>query len=128
MARLPSINFGSLFATFVFLAIIVLLSIKIFEAFTHGVDTISKFNEERVKLEQLQQINAELKSQVEHYASLEYKKMYARENLNLGDKNENLYYIDRPDESLVIEELPEREVEITLADNISFWKKLILDQ
>lgn len=124
--RLLNVNFSSLIVSAFFIMVMVTLSVNIYNTFTNGIETIDKFRAEQEKLDELQRINAELKDQVEHYASLEYKKIYARDNLNLGEQNETLYYINRPDESLIIEELPEQEVEITFDDNISYWKKLIL--
>lgn len=125
--HLPKINLGSMFISFVFLAFIVIMSVNIYNTFTNGVETIESFREEQTKLDALIEVNEDLKNQVEHYSSLEYKKIYARENLNLGDTNERLYYVDRPDENLIIEELPQQEVQITFKDNISYWKKLILN-
>lgn len=124
--RFININWGSMFTSFILLLFITVLAINNYNAFVKGAETMESFQQEQEKLDQLRNMNADLQNQVEHFDSLEYKKIYARENLNLGDKNETLYYVDRPKTGLEIEELPVVVQEVTLQDNFSYWKKLIL--
>lgn len=124
--RFLNLNWGSLAVSAVVILIIIILGTNIYNTYVNGMNTINEFQQEQKKLEDLKALNDDLQKQVDHYSSLEYKKIYARENLNLADSNESLYYIDRPDEELQIEGLPTKQQEITFQDNISYWRKLIL--
>jgi len=128
LAKFPDFKFdwGRLFLVIFFTAVVFWLGSNIYTAYNKGVDTIAKLETERTKLDNLRVQNAKLKEDLNHYESLEYKKIYARENLNMADKNEWLYYVDRPKPIEIIEGLPEQKVQITMVDSFSYWKKLIL--
>jgi cell division protein FtsB len=117
---------NSIFVWFVCIGILFDLGFNIYTAFNKGVDTITKFQQEEQKLAALIVENNDLQKQEGQYNSLEYKRIYARENLNLADKNETLYYIDRKKAPQQIEQLPEDVMQITLQDNVTWWEKLIL--
>ena len=120
------IDFSGVLIRFIYLGVFFVLGVNIYTAFNKGVDTINKFQIEEQKLADLIAENKTLEKQENQYNSLEYKRIYARENLNLAGKNETLYYVDRKKEQPQIEQLPEDVVHITLANNIDWWKKLIL--
>jgi hypothetical protein len=94
--------------------------------FNKGIDDSKRFQSEEARLEQLKREQEILQKEVEQYGSIEYKKIYARENLNLAEKKETLYYVERENRILEIERLPEDMMQISLEDNVYWWKKLIL--
>ena len=120
------ISFTDIFANISYVVIIVVLGINIFTTFNKGLDDTRKFQAEQTKLKVLQDENIRLTQELEKYGSIEYKRIYARENLNLAEKKETLYYVDRKNINLDIEKLPEDTVQINLDDNLFWWKKLIL--
>jgi cell division protein FtsB len=124
--RLREFSLNSIFIWFVCTGILFVLGFNIYTAFNKGVDTITKFQQEEQKLAALIVENNDLQKQESQYNSLEYKRIYARENLNLADKNETLYYIDRKKAPQQIEQLPEDVMQITLDNNVQWWEKLIL--
>jgi len=124
--RLNNINFKSLFVNLLYFGAIIYLGSNIFMTFNKGYGDFKRFQTEEARLEQLKIEKAELEKEVEQYGSIEYKKIYARENLNLAEKNETLYYVERPNTALEIEKLPEDTMNISLQDNVYWWKKLIL--
>ena len=121
-----SFNWGSIFWSFFFVFVIIGLSMNIYRAYTTGVDTINNFKQEQQKLEDLKVVNDQLQNEVKQYESIEYKKMYARDNLALADKNESLYYVDRPQPTPQIEGLVTPTMSIGLSNNAEVWEKLIL--
>lgn len=124
--RLSEFNLSTFLIRLIFIGILIVMSINIYTAFNKGIDTLARFQDEEQKLINLQEEKAQLQKQESQYNSLEYKRIYARENLNLADRNETLYYIDRKKEPLKIEQLPEDVMLITLENNVEWWKKLIL--
>ena len=120
------INFGDLFVNIFYLIVIVYLGINIFTTFNKGVEDTKKFQTEQTKLNELQLENDRLTQELKQYDSIEYKRIYARENLNLGERKETLYYVERKQDALDIEKLPEDTIQIDLNDNFYWWKKLIL--
>ncbi len=124
--RVKTPNWNKVFGVVISCAVILGLGINILNSFNKGMDTVSKFHEEEQKLQALQNENKNLQNLVRDYESIDYQKIYARENLNLGEKGEKLYYIDRPVDLTNIEELPKEQMAITFQDNFAYWKKLIL--
>jgi len=106
--------------------IILFLGLNIFTTFNKGMEDVRKFQLEQVKLKELKDENARLNQELEKYGSIEYKRIYARENLNLAEKKETLYYIERDSGSKEIEKLPADTIQINLEDNFFWWKRLIL--
>jgi len=125
--RLGDINYSAILINIFYFVVILFLGMNIFTTFNKGVEDIKKFQAEQTTLDRLLAENAKLKQEVEQYNSIEYKKIYARENLNLAEKNETLYYIDRPQAVQQIDKLPEDTIQISLDNNAFWWQKLILD-
>jgi cell division protein FtsB len=120
------INVTDIFVNLFYLVVIVFLGMNIFTTFNKGIEDAKKFQTEQIKLQKLLDENKKLADELEQYSSIEYKKIYARENLNLAEKNETLYYVERRSDSQEIEKLPEDTIQINLEDNFYWWKKLIL--
>lgn len=127
-ARFPKLQFswGKFGSVLLQLTVIIALVANIIATFTKGVETQTALADEQKRLEALEIENKTLLNEVEHFASIEYKKIYARDNLNLAEKNESLYYVDRPEYDMEIEGLPEKKIEITFKDNLAYWGKLLL--
>lgn len=124
--NLKNINFKSLLINLFYFTAIIYLGSNILMTFNKGVEDQRRFEAEKTRLEQLQLEKTALEKEVTQYGSIEYKKIYARENLNLAEKNETLYFVDRPNTALEVEKLPEDTMSISLQDNVYWWKKLIL--
>jgi cell division protein FtsB len=124
--RSKEINFKAQLLNLFYLLVILFLGSQIVITFNNGFEDLKRFQAEEARLSQLKQENEELKRAVEQYSSIEYKKIYARENLNLAEKQETLYYVERENTVLEIEKLPEDTMQISLEDNVYWWKKLIL--
>ena len=124
--NLRNINFKYLLLNLLYLGAVIYLGSNILMTFNKGYDDIRRFQAEEARLEQLKAEQSTLQKEVEQYGSIEYKKIYARENLNLAEKNETLYFVDRPSTAIAVEKLPEDTMSISLQDNVYWWKKLIL--
>lgn len=124
--NLKKINFKSFFINLFYFVAIIYLGSNVLMIFNKGVEDQRRFETEKARLEQLKLEKAALEIEVAEYGSIEYKKIYARENLNLAERNETLYFVDRPNNALEVEKLPEDTMSISLQDNVYWWKKLIL--
>jgi len=124
--NLKKINFKSFFINLFYFVTIIYLGSNVLMIFNKGVEDQRRFETEKARLEQLKLEKAALEIEVAEYGSIEYKKIYARENLNLAERNETLYFVDRPNNALEVEKLPEDTMSISLQDNVYWWKKLIL--
>ena len=120
-----NINWWNIFGRLILLLIIIGLSANIYSTFQKGYTTAERFQVEQEKLELIKKENDELKDQVKEYASIEYKRIYARDNLNLAHPNETIYLIDRPIELPEIEKLPEDTIRIKFEDKAIYWTKLL---
>jgi cell division protein FtsB len=124
--RFHEVDFKSILVNVFYFALIIYMGSYILMTFNKGVDDSKRFQSEEARLEQLKKEQEILQKEVEQYGSIEYKKIYARENLNLAEKKETLYYVERENRILEIERLPEDMMQISLEDNAYWWKKLIL--
>jgi hypothetical protein len=93
------------------------------KAYNRGMDNLKKFDEEQAATNVLIAQNEELKNLYRYYSSIDYKKIYARDNLNLGERGETLYVIEK-DEELDVER-KEPKIEPRIIDNLSLWRKLL---
>lgn len=109
-----------------FIIIIVGLTINIWNSYEKGLHNSKVIAQEEAKLAKLEDENQDLTEQVQYYSSIEYKRIYARENQNLAEPGERLYFIERDDEELVIDYIKEETDKIELQNNSYWWKKLIL--
>jgi hypothetical protein len=108
-----------------FILLITALSFNVYTAYNKGVANIRGINEEEGRLDNLLTENQKLATLERYYGSLEYKRIYARDKLNLAQPNETLYYVDRPD-AATIEQLPQTPSKVSFDNNLLWWKKLIL--
>jgi cell division protein FtsB len=123
--RNVNINWGRVLADIFFIIIILALGINIYITFDKGLSTMERFNEEQEKLNAILGEHEELTEQVKEYESLEYKRIYARDNLNLGHDNETIYYIERQGDPLDIEPLEEDKMRIDFKDKKAYWLELL---
>jgi len=123
---LDKLNFSDIFVNLFYFIVIIFLGLNIFTTFNKGMEDLRKFQAEQTKLKGLQEENVRLQKELERYGSIEYKRIYARENLNLAEKQETLYYVERQKDYQEIEKLPEDTIQINFDDNFFWWKKLIL--
>jgi cell division protein FtsB len=119
------INWGTFLSKLFYFTVIAGLAINIYITFEKGLTTAARFEEEQAKLDSIMQENSQLIEQVREYDSLEYKRIYARDNLNLGHANETLYYIDRPEELPEVEPLLEETMRISFSEKESYWAGLL---
>jgi len=77
------------------LLVIVTLSFNIFLAYRNGVENLGRLKIEEEKLLKLQQENERLSEEESYYKSIEFRKAYARDSLNLTKEGETLYMVVR---------------------------------
>lgn len=104
--------------------IIITISFNIFIAYREGVENLGKLKIEEEKLVKLQQENARLSEEENYYRSIEFRKAYARDSLNLTKSGETLYYVVREQDE---ENVPEAQKLFSTEslNDIDMWKLLI---
>ena len=104
--------------------IIITISFNIFIAYREGVENLGKLKIEEEKLVKLQQENARLSEEENYYRSIEFRKAYARDSLNLTKSGETLYYVVREQDE---ENIPEAQKLFSTEslNDIDMWKLLI---
>lgn len=104
--------------------IIITISFNIFIAYREGVENLGKLKIEEEKLVKLQQENARLSEEENYYRSIEFRKAYARDSLNLTKNGETLYYVVREQNQ---ENVPEAQKLFSTEslNDIDMWKLLI---
>ena len=104
--------------------IIITISFNIFIAYREGVENLGKLKIEEEKLVKLQQENARLSEEENYYRSIEFRKAYARDSLNLTKSGETLYYVVREQDE---ENIPEAQKLFSTEslNDIDLWKLLI---
>lgn len=70
----------------------------------------------------MQQENLKLLNELQYYQSYEYKKLYARDNLRLGEPGERLYKIVGDQATYNV---PEKELELFEESNLQWWILLV---
>lgn len=123
--KVNRIDWSKILTDIFFVGVIIALSINIYITFDKGLSTATRFEEEEAKLEVIEAENEVLLEQVKEYESLEYKRIYARDNLNLGHDNETIYFIDREEELPEIELLEEDKFRISFKDKEAYWAELL---
>lgn len=117
------VNFNAIIGAIFYVLLMIVLVIYGWTAYQRGIENLKRFDEEQVATNELVAENEELKNLYRYYSSIDYKKIYARDNLSLGERNETFYYIEK-NESLDIETLPTKTVPRNVS-NISLWAKLL---
>jgi len=89
------------------------------------MDDMRQYSNELQITNKIKQENIQLQNLYRYYNSIDYKKMYARDNLSLAPSDETLYYIQR-DEPITID--PKTEyVPPTTVDNLTLWRRLLFN-
>ena len=123
--RSKNISLKFLFLDLGLLIIIVTMIFNITIAYNEGVQNLGRLKIEEEKLIKLQEENARLSEEEDYYNSIEFRKAYARDSLNLSREGETLYLVVRDEEDEVEEEsdLLFNQSEISKS---KLWKLLIL--
>lgn len=123
--RSKNISIKFLFLDLGLLIIIVTMIFNISIAYNEGVQNLGRLKIEEEKLIKLQEENARLSEEEDYYNSIEFRKAYARDSLNLSREGETLYLVVRDEEDEVEEEsdLLFNQSEISKS---KLWKLLIL--
>ncbi|HRN86802.1 MAG TPA: hypothetical protein PKU78_02680 [Candidatus Dojkabacteria bacterium] len=87
------------------LIIIVTLTFNIYRAYNDGIRNLGRLKIEEEKLLKLQEENSKLSEEESYYKSIEFRKAYARDSLNLSREGETLYLVTRDEnEDVPVEE------------------------
>ncbi len=107
------------------LIIIVTLTFNIYRAYNDGIRNLGRLKIEEEKLLKLQEENSKLSEQESYYNSIEFRKAYARDSLNLSKEGETLYLVirDENEEVTVDEDLLFNPESVSKSKQ---WKLLIL--
>lgn len=107
------------------LTIILTLTTNIYRAYNDGVRNLGRLKVEEEKLVKLQEENAKLNEEESYYKSIEFRKAYARDSLNLSKEGETLYLVirDENEDEIVEEDLL---FDPTTVNKSKQWKLLIL--
>lgn len=122
-AKFAVVNINMFFGAVFYILLVTVLAINGYTAYNRGMDNLQRIHEEQAKTDELQKKNDELRSLYKYYSSIDYKKIYARDNLNMAEKNETLYYIEKHEE-VDIEQLTTKIVPKKV-DNLILWRKLL---
>src|SRR3972149_8148039 len=96
--KIRRLNLGIVVGSFFYVLLIGVLAINAYNAYTKGIANLQKYDEELVVTNKLIAENDGLRSLYNYYNSIDYKKIYARDNLNLGERGETFYYIEKHEE------------------------------
>lgn len=121
--RSQQVSLRFLLLDFLLLLVIVTLSFNIFLAYRDGVENLGRLKIEEEKLLKLQEENKRLTEEESYYQSIEFRKAYARDSLNLTNEGETLYMVVRNET-----ETPQEEVKLFDSkelDPVDLWKLLI---
>lgn len=121
--KLAKINMGMIFGSLFYLLLISVLVVNGYTAYNRGIENLQRFDEEQAATNVLLEENAELQNLYRYYNSIDYKKIYARDNLALGEAGETLYVIER-NEPLEVETIKTKDDTKTV-NNLSLWSKLL---
>ena len=122
-----NIDWYDLLGTVIIGLVILALGYNVFTAYNNGINNLRRIDEEQQKLDKLEAESEELSQLEKYYQSLDFKRIYAREILNLAEPDETLYYINRPEPEPQIEDIKDYQEGIKLSDNAFWWKKLIFN-
>lgn len=120
-----NISFKYLLFDLTLLLIIVTLTFNIYKAYNEGVNNLGRLKVEEEKLIKLQEENSRLSEEESYYQSIEFRKAYARDSLNLSKEGETLYLITRDE---VEDEKVPQEIfyDPNEMEKFKLWKLLIL--
>jgi cell division protein FtsB len=121
--KFGGIKFSAIIGAMFYVLLLSVLIVNGATAYRRGVENLQKFDEELEVTNKLIAENEELLNLYRYYSSIDYKKIYARDNLNLGEKGETFYFIEK-NEPLDIEKLETKQAPREVS-NISLWGKLL---
>lgn|SRR3990167_3284250 len=122
-----NIDWYDLLGTLIIGMVILALGYNVFTAYNNGINNLRRIDEEQEKLDKLLAESEELSQLEKYYQSLDFKRIYAREILNLAEPDESLYYINRPEPQPKIENIEDYQESVNINDNAFWWKKLIFN-
>jgi len=122
-----NIDWYDLLGTVIIGLVILALGYNVFTAYNNGINNLRRIDEEQQKLDKLEAESEELSQLEKYYQSLDFKRIYAREILNLAEPDETLYYINRPEPQPKIENIEDYQESVNINDNAFWWKKLIFN-
>lgn len=122
--RTKRLNFKFFLLDLSLVIVIIALTFNIFIAYKEGVDNLTQLRQEEDKLAKLQEENARLNEEENYYRSIEFRKAYAKESLNMTGQGETLYYVLREENNNSIE-ATQNLYDYSLMRNIDAWKLLI---
>lgn len=106
------------------LIVIIVIAFNIFTAYKKGADNLTQLRQEEDKLAKLQEENARLNEEENYYRSIEFRKAYAKESLNMSGQGETLYYVLR-EEDTDSSQTTQNLYDFSEMENIDAWKLLI---
>lgn len=119
------IDWSSLLVNLVLVVIIVILISRIVIAYESAEENRRNLEKEEEKLIELQEKNKELTEEENYYRSIEFRKAYARDSLNLTKEKESLYMVirDKPEE---VQDSRPKLFNSEDVNPLELWKLLIL--
>ena len=121
--KLARINTGMIFGSLFYVLLISVLVVNGYTAYKRGIENLERFDEEQVATNVLLLENKELQDLYRYYSSIDYKKIYARDNLGLGESSETLYLIEK-NEPIEVETI-QTKAQPKTSNNLSLWSKLL---
>ena len=121
--KFAKINAGAIFGGLFYILLVSVLAVNGYTAYNRGIENLQRFDQEQAATNIILQENLNLQNLYRYYSSIDYKKIYARDNLGLAEKDETLYSIER-NTPLDVEKIPTKTVPRTV-DNLSLWAKLL---
>lgn len=118
------IDLGSVLLDLLLLSIIMTLLFNLFLAFREGVENMGRLEIEEEKLVKLQEENKRLLGEESYYQSIEFRKAYARDSLNLTKEGETLYMVVRNEDKGTSEEIV-KLFDQKVFSPLELWKLLI---
>jgi hypothetical protein len=117
------INLGMIFGAILYVLLITVLAVNAYTAYNRGIDNLKTFGEEEAATSVLIKQNQDLQTLYRYYSSIDYKLIYARDNLNLAQKGETLYLIEK-NQPLDVETI-QSPVTPVVQNNLLLWSKLL---
>ena len=121
--KFAKINVGMIFGALFYILLMTVLAVNGYTAYQRGIENLQKYDQEQAATNVLLQENSELQDLYRYYNSIDYKMIYARDNLGLAQSGETLYSIEKNqpiDVETINTNTPPRTV-----NNLSLWSKLL---
>lgn len=109
-------------SVFLIIGMLVILSVNLIRAISDANKNYQVYLAEKESLSLMQQENLKLQNELQYYQSYEYKKLYARDNLRLGEPGETLYKIVGDQTTYNV---PEKQLDLFNDNNLQWWMLLV---